>query len=409
MPFLKPCSLHRLMTKRIRIFHPRKLWLSIALFIFTVGVGIGEMQFSHQSESVAFAPKMSLSLQTSTFANYLSGPKQGLMRANHYTVSFLNPKEAHENPLTSEHPAKEGIPRYCFWEDLTDDPVYSFEVVEVKMPESILPGEAFRVELNIKNNGNRIWYNPDNGCDEAKTVVNLGTQKAQDRASVFYQKGDQTGWLGTNRIQMLDDVVTPDRTGNFIFSAIAPEHFDGNIYREYFNLVAENITWFPEELTFPLDIRIGNVTEADEHRLKFLYRDSKDTRSLSEDQNIEVDLSEQKLRLKFGDYVAYEMTVSTGARKTPTPTGNFKILNKQELRRGGEWPHYMMPQWMGFTKWGHGLHALPYLQSDGGVFWSEALNHIGIPVSHGCIRQLPEDSVIVYEFGTVGMPITIHP
>jgi len=112
--------------------------------------------------------------------------------------------------------------------------------------------------------------------------------------------------------------------------------------------------------------------------------------------------------LKVGEEAVYQMTISSGASETPTPTGTWSVLNKQELRIGGAWPHYRMPYWQGFTSWGHGLHALPYLESDGGVFWSEALTHIGIPVSHGCIRMLPDDAVTVYEFSDVGTSLYIH-
>ena len=61
-----------------------------------------------------------------------------------------------------------------------------------------------------------------------------------------------------------------------------------------------------------------------------------------------------------------------------------------------------------FTWRGHGLHALPYLMNDGGVFWKEALSDIGKPVSHGCVRQLPEDAITLYNFTSVGTPIWIH-
>ncbi|MEK7136820.1 MAG: L,D-transpeptidase, partial [Patescibacteria group bacterium] len=57
----------------------------------------------------------------------------------------------------------------------------------------------------------------------------------------------------------------------------------------------------------------------------------------------------------------------------------------------------------------HGFHALPYLgkSPESSGFWQEARSHIGIPVSHGCIRLLPEDAENVYEWVEVGTKVYI--
>ena len=86
-----------------------------------------------------------------------------------------------------------------------------------------------------------------------------------------------------------------------------------------------------------------------------------------------------------------------------------------------------MPKWMAFRP-GYGIHALPSLGSaslrskirsyrDGevptslftdDVFWKEALSHIGIPVSHGCIRLLPDDAEFAFNFTPVGTRVVVH-
>ena len=123
---------------------------------------------------------------------------------------------------------------------------------------------------------------------------------------------------------------------------------------------------------------------------------------------VDVDISEQKLRLKFGQTVIREYLVSTGTFNTPTPLDRFKILNKQELRIGSAKPHYRMPFWQGFTRGGAGFHSLPYLANDNGVFWEEALSHIGQRVSHGCVRLLPEDAEDFYKLTAVGIKVVVH-
>jgi len=259
------------------------------------------------------------------------------------------------------------------------------------------------------NTGNTIWYSADSGCDE-KHVVNMGTAKTQDRDSVLFNESSEeenTGWIGANRVKLVEDAVGIDETGTFAFTAVAP--MEDNVYVEHWNLVAEEVEWFnSDDLEIRMEIPVGDVTEEDLFKASYMRDFSGNTNSITGEKNIAVDLTNQKLELRYDNTAVYSMTISSGASDTPTPTGDWTILNKQELRIGGASPHYRMPYWMGFTSWGHGFHSLPYLEKDGGIFWSEALSHIGIPVSHGCIRQLPDQSIEVYDFGEVGMPIHIY-
>ncbi|MCC6643487.1 L,D-transpeptidase, partial [Candidatus Peregrinibacteria bacterium] len=125
------------------------------------------------------------------------------------------------------------------------------------------------------------------------------------------------------------------------------------------------------------------------------------------EKSIKVDLSEQKMYISLGDQVVREFPVSTGKAKTPTPTGSFQIQFKQDVRVASSSPHYIMPRFMQFKKGGYGIHALPSLANDHGVFWREALNHIGSPRSHGCIRLLPEDAEFTFSFADVGTPVNV--
>jgi lipoprotein-anchoring transpeptidase ErfK/SrfK len=70
-----------------------------------------------------------------------------------------------------------------------------------------------------------------------------------------------------------------------------------------------------------------------------------------------------------------------------------------------------MPYYMAFKESGsHGLHALPYLgdNKESSLFWQEARSHIGIPVSHGCVRLLPEDIKELFGWAELGTPIYIQ-
>ena len=103
--------------------------------------------------------------------------------------------------------------------------------------------------------------------------------------------------------------------------------------------------------------------------------------------------------------------ISTGKPSTPTPRGEFLIHRKQELRISSQAVPYRMPRYMSFTKNGaYGLHALPYLGriKEQSPYWQEALDHIGIPVSHGCIRFLPDEVEEIYEWAEVGTTVVIQ-
>jgi lipoprotein-anchoring transpeptidase ErfK/SrfK len=130
--------------------------------------------------------------------------------------------------------------------------------------------------------------------------------------------------------------------------------------------------------------------------------------NLNGEKKLLVDLSDQKLFIMLDGQVIREFRVSTGGYKTPTPKGDYTIKLKQEVRVSGKAPHYIMPKFMWFREGGYGFHALPSLGSDGGVFWTEAKDHIGRPVSHGCIRLLPEDADFLYEFTDLGTKVTVQ-
>jgi len=83
-------------------------------------------------------------------------------------------------------------------------------------------------------------------------------------------------------------------------------------------------------------------------------------------------------------------------------------MEKNEVRVGAAAPHYVMPYFQRLTAGGVGLHALPSLSNDNGTFWTEAKEHIGTPVSHGCVRMLPEDAKIAFEFTDIGDSVEVH-
>ncbi len=124
-------------------------------------------------------------------------------------------------------------------------------------------------------------------------------------------------------------------------------------------------------------------------------------------KRIVVDISEQKLRLYEGTRLVATHTVSTGKWSMPTPLGTFSIKNKISTAYSRRYALYM-DNWMAFTADGaYGIHSLPYWKLKNGGMYYEGVAHLGVRVSHGCIRLSPKESAVVYRWASVGTSVTI--
>lgn len=122
-----------------------------------------------------------------------------------------------------------------------------------------------------------------------------------------------------------------------------------------------------------------------------------------EGRYIEVNLSEQMMYLFEGKDLRSTYRVSTGKWSMPTPTGEFKIENKHDRAYSATYGLYM-PWWMGFIGTEYGIHELPEWPNGA----KEGEDHIGTPVSHGCIRLGIGSAEAVYNFATEGTLVFIH-
>lgn len=123
----------------------------------------------------------------------------------------------------------------------------------------------------------------------------------------------------------------------------------------------------------------------------------------TEGKYIEVNLSEQKMYTFEDDLVVGTFRVSTGKWSMPTPEGEFEINSKIDVAYSSRYNLYM-PNWMAFIGSKYGIHGLPYWAS-GQV---EGEDHLGKPVSHGCIRLSHADIETVYNWAEVGTKVFIH-
>ncbi len=119
-------------------------------------------------------------------------------------------------------------------------------------------------------------------------------------------------------------------------------------------------------------------------------------------KRIEIDLKKQHLSYVLGDVSLGTMIISSGKWNYPTPKGEFKILNKHP-RAWSKMASLWMPYWMGFHNGKFGIHELP--EWPGGK--KEGKDHLGKPVSHGCIRVGEKDAKFLYNWAPLGTRLTI--
>ncbi|MGI6405472.1 MAG: L,D-transpeptidase family protein [Syntrophaceticus sp.] len=116
-------------------------------------------------------------------------------------------------------------------------------------------------------------------------------------------------------------------------------------------------------------------------------------KSPPENVNIIVDLETLTLTVREGEQDYYEFPIAAGKPETPSPIGEWKIVDK-DYDEGGAFG----TRWMGLNvPWGnYGVHGTNRP-------WS-----IGNSVSAGCIRMFNDDVNQVFEWVSVGTPVKIQ-
>jgi lipoprotein-anchoring transpeptidase ErfK/SrfK len=119
-------------------------------------------------------------------------------------------------------------------------------------------------------------------------------------------------------------------------------------------------------------------------------------------KKIKIDLKKQKLDYFLGDFKLGAFKVSSGKWTMPTPKGTFKILNKIPRAWSKDYGLWM-PYWLGLATGKFGIHELPEWPNG----TKEGENHLGTPVSHGCIRLGVGPAKTIYDWAVIGMGVEI--
>lgn len=119
-------------------------------------------------------------------------------------------------------------------------------------------------------------------------------------------------------------------------------------------------------------------------------------------KSIIIRLGTQRLEQRVDGIAISSFPVSTGKRSMPTPVGTFKVLDKIP-RAWSSSAKLWMPYWMHFSGRGHGIHELPEWPNGR----KEGAWHLGVPVSHGCVRLGVGPARLLYNWTPIGTPVTV--
>jgi len=121
-----------------------------------------------------------------------------------------------------------------------------------------------------------------------------------------------------------------------------------------------------------------------------------------EGRYLDISLSEQKLCRIEGTNIIDCFIISSGKPGMDTPTGTFTINDKNPRHWSNKYSMWL-PYWQQFKTGGWGIHELPETNT-----WKEVADHLGTPISHGCVRLGVGPAQTVYDWTSMGTPVYIH-
>lgn len=290
-----------------------------------------------------------------------------------------------------------GFHIYQTWASSTVD----YSIVYSPSSIQLAPSSTSDVWIIIQNLSPEIW----NGDDlRLGTVYTTGDK---DRPSIWVGKD----WLTSTRIAASDTGnVRPLRRVEFHFQIQAPSYT--GLYKEYFQPVLEYTRWLTGE-PIVLTLRVGEPQDPQIQEVR--------------DREIKIYRNTQIGDMVESGFIVASLPISTGRSGYTTPAGQYKIFNHIDNAYSSEYELWM-PNWMGLASLkygfqGYGLHGLPYWHVNparyeegkiypGGRMYTqgklyEGYEHLGIPISHGCIRFGVRESEVLYQWADNGTPVTV--
>lgn len=122
-------------------------------------------------------------------------------------------------------------------------------------------------------------------------------------------------------------------------------------------------------------------------------------------KRIEIDVSEQRMRVYEGEVLIWDWPASTGLPGYPTRYGRFQVLDKIPMAYSRPWklwmPHWLGIYWAGGSE--NGIHSLPII--NGQKLWA---GYLGSRISYGCVVIGTEAGEKLFNWADVGTTVEIH-
>jgi lipoprotein-anchoring transpeptidase ErfK/SrfK len=113
-------------------------------------------------------------------------------------------------------------------------------------------------------------------------------------------------------------------------------------------------------------------------------------------KTIFVNLDEQRMEAYEDGKKVFGSRISSGKEGHETPTGTFKVLQKERIHRSNLWPRP------------NGGARMPYMLR---ITWSGVAMHQGYvpnrPASHGCIRVPRRMARRLFKWADIGTPVLV--
>lgn len=265
---------------------------------------------------------------------------------------------------------------------------------------SAQPSTTIPIMVAVRNLTNQVWA-PDKL--RLGTVFSTGdTDRASNWKTETWLSATRIGPMAGSRPTYFNQIAV------FSFTIKAPLYH--GVYKEYFRPLIEGEQWLVGE-PIVLTIRVGDGVQIQE---------------VAPAKEVKIYRKTQQADWLENGVVVATLPISSGKSGYTTPAGEYTIINQFEEAYSAKYSLYM-GNWMGIAKngvgfRGYGMHSLAYwkikhqpypdgtikngrLYTNGRVY--EDVNHLGEPMSHGCIRFGIQEAKVLYNWASVGTPVTI--
>ena len=112
---------------------------------------------------------------------------------------------------------------------------------------------------------------------------------------------------------------------------------------------------------------------------------------------VDINLSQQRLTAYQGNSPVFSTSISSGVAGRRTPTGRFAVRTKIPSQR--------------MSGPGYNLAGVPYVMyfaganAIHGTYWH---NNFGHPMSHGCVNMRIPEAKWLYNWASIGTPVSVH-